>query len=384
MTTIAVFLPNWIGDVVMATPALRALREHFGSRAKLVGIMRPYVAEVVEGSGWLDENLYFQPHAKDGCLGMWELTRNLRRRDVELAIVFPNSFRSALLARMSGARQRIGYNLHGRGLLLSHRVPPPRQRGKLLPTSGIDLYLELAYRAGCPPQSRRTQLMTTADDERQVDDVFAALGFRGDERVVLLNPSGGGNSHSAVRGWPTPYFVELARQIVTRYDVHVLTLCGPREQSLVRQITRWANHPRIHSLADHPLAIGPLKACVRRGQLMVTTDTGPRHFAAAFDLPHIALCGPIDPRWSNNDHPREIHLTQELACRPCDKRSCKPGHRRCMRDLTVDTVFAAVEHQLSEDGLSELGGKVADAQQSAVRGRQDPDRPTYDIVTALE
>ncbi len=165
MMNIAVFLPNWIGDVVMATPALRALREHFGTQATISGVMRPYVAEVLEGTNWLDEQIFFHPRGQDDCLGMWQLTRKLRGRGIDLAVVLPNSFRSALLARTSGAKSRVGYNLHRRGWLLNRRVQPPRQRGRLLPTSGIDLYLELAYRAGCPLQSRRTQLETTVDDE---------------------------------------------------------------------------------------------------------------------------------------------------------------------------------------------------------------------------
>jgi heptosyltransferase-2 len=384
MKKIAVFLPNWIGDVVMATPAIRALHEHFGQQATLVGIMRPYVAEVLEGTGWIDENLYFHPRAKEGGLGMWQLVRDLRQRRIDLAIALPNSFRSALLAWLSGARRRIGYDLHGRGMLLNQRVPAPRQSGRLLPTSGIDLHLELAYQAGCPPHSRRTQLETTADDVQQADEAFAALGIGRQDPVVLLNPAGGGNSNSAVRSWPAAYFTELARLIVARYDVHVLTVCGPREESLARQITRAANHPRIHSLADHPLSIGPLKAVVRRGRLMVTTDTGPRHLAAAFDVPHIALCGPIDPAWSNNHHPREIHLMQDLACRPCDQRFCKPGHHRCMRELSVPTVFAAVEHQLREDGLREGEIGVEPVRHVALPARQDSGKATRDASTIVD
>jgi heptosyltransferase-2 len=310
------------------------------------------VAEVLAGTDWLDQHIPFHPRAQAGGMGMWQVVRQLRQQKIDLALALPNSFRAALLAWLSGARQRIGYDLHGRGLLLNHRVPAPRNGRQLRPTSGIDLYLELAARAGCPPQERRTELKTTSADEQCADRVFADLGIGGLDDVVLLNPAGGGNSQTAVRAWPEEYFVELARQIVAQFDVHVLTLCGPREQAVAARITRSANHPRVHSLADHPVSIGPLKACVRRGRLMVTTDTGPRHFAAAFDVPHIALCGPIDPGWSNNHHPREIHLLSDVGCRPCERRVCRPGHHRCMRELTVDVVFAAVEYQLQQDGVN--------------------------------
>src|SRR5437588_7982539 len=97
---VAVFLPNWIGDAVMATPALRALRTHFAD-ARLVGVMRPYVAGVLEGSDWLDEQLLTQ--------SVPSLAWKLRRRKVDLAILFPNSFRSALTAWLGGCKRRMGY-----------------------------------------------------------------------------------------------------------------------------------------------------------------------------------------------------------------------------------------------------------------------------------
>jgi heptosyltransferase-2 len=346
---IAVFLPNWIGDVVMATPLLRALRDYFGDGATLTGVMRPYVAEVLSGSAWLDEHLFLNPRAKQPGLGNWQLVRSLRHRRIDLAVLLPNSFRSALLAWLGGAKQRIGHDHQWRGLLLNRSAKPPRHGGKLMPTSAIDVYLDLAYQIGCPPQSRMTQLETTPDDEARAGEVFRALGIAAEDNVVLLNPAGGGNSESAVRGWPTQYFANLSRRIVADHDVHVLTVCGPREEKLARQIDELADHPRVHSLADHPVSIGPLKACVRRGRMMITTDTGPRHFAAAFDVPQIVLCGPIDPRWSEHRHPRETLLMQEIACRPCDKRFCPPGHQRCMKDLAVDRVYAAVAGELKRD-----------------------------------
>src|SRR4051794_15617687 len=105
---IAVFLPNWIGDAVMATPALRALRRHF-TDARMIGVLRPYITGVLQGSPWLDEQIHLNTKGKWSerwLSGAWKLRR--QRRD--LAVLFPNSFRSALVAWLGGCRERIGYN----------------------------------------------------------------------------------------------------------------------------------------------------------------------------------------------------------------------------------------------------------------------------------
>src|SRR5438876_2974026 len=115
--TIAVFWPNWIGDAVMATPAVRALHEHFPS-ARLVGVLRPYIAGVLEGSPWMDERIFLDTR------GPWSrrwpaVAAQLRRLDVDLAVLFPNSFRSALVACLGRSRRRVGYARYGRSLLLT-------------------------------------------------------------------------------------------------------------------------------------------------------------------------------------------------------------------------------------------------------------------------
>src|SRR5262249_6282330 len=119
---IAVFLPNWVGDAVMATPAVRALRRHFPA-ARLVGVLRPYVAGVLEGAPWLDAQILLDTR------GPWSrrwpaAALALRRHRPDLAILFPNSFRSAIVARLGGCKRRVGYARSARGWLLTDRLAP--------------------------------------------------------------------------------------------------------------------------------------------------------------------------------------------------------------------------------------------------------------------
>ena len=127
----------------------------------------------------------------------------------------------------------------------------------------------------------------------------------------------------------------------------MLIVCGPSEREDARWIAAEARHPSVFSLADVPLSIGLTKAAIRSAELLVTTDSGPRHFAAPFGTPVITLFGPTHIAWSETFSDRAEHLQLKLDCGPCQKRECPLKHHRCMAELSVDTVFAAVERQLT-------------------------------------
>lgn len=342
---LGIFLPNWIGDAVMATPTLRAVRGLVGAQGRLVGVMRPPVAEVLAGVPWFDEQILYAPGSDDPALRGWSLVRTLRRQRLDAVVLLTNSLRTGLLAWLSGARQRIGYVRYGRGPLLTHKLYAPREGGQWTPTSALDLYLETAYALGCPEQPRRVQLATTPADEQAADLAWRRLKLPEPERVVVLNSGG---AYGSAKHWPVGYFAALARRIATQLDRGVLVLCGPKERRQARQIVESAGHPRVVSLAEQPLSLGLSKACVRRARLMVATDSGPRHFAAGFDVPVVTLFGPTHIAWSENYHPRAVHLQREVPCGPCQKRVCPLEHHRCMRDLSVDEVFRAARFLLGE------------------------------------
>ena len=133
----------------------------------------------------------------------------------------------------------------------------------------------------------------------------------------------------------------------------MLVICGPDERSAAASIVRKAGHPRVFSLAEEQLSIGLSKACVNRAQIMVSTDSGPRHFAAAFNVPVVSLFGPTDPRWSINYHVGETRLFESLPCGPCQRRTCPLGHHDCMRNLSVERVFEAVQQKLTQSPKDE-------------------------------
>jgi heptosyltransferase-2 len=338
MRTVAVFLPNWIGDVVMTTPAVRALRSHFPS-ARLIAVAKPYVADTLAGSPWFDAAVPFDKRGPRDGRFLAALSR-LRRERIHAAVLFPNSLRSALLARLAGADRVVGFARYGRDPLLTDRLYPLRgPDGRPKPTPVIDDYNRLVRRLGVPDPGHRMELFTTRSDEIAADAAWTRLGLHRFGRVVGLNPGG---AFGAAKHWPVGHFADLARRLADRGD-GVVVLCGPAERAGAAAIARAADHSGVVSLADLPLSLGLTKAAVRRLGLLVTTDSGPRHFAAAFGVPVVTLFGPTHVAWTETFFPLAVHLQLDMPCGPCQRRACPLGHHRCMTDLTPAAVLAAAD-----------------------------------------
>jgi heptosyltransferase II len=238
---VAIFLPNWLGDLVMATPVLRALRRKFGNDAQLVGIMRPYLADLLTGTNWLDEQWFFDPWSLDRALHAWTVANRMRRERFDLAVLLTNSFRPALMSWWARAKQRIGYVRYGRGPLLTCKLYPCRQYGKILPEPVVESYLAIADALGCGDESYNLELAVTASDEESADGVFRRLGIRQDGRLILFNS---GSACSAARLWPAEYFGQLARRIIKQCDHDVLVMCGPKERDMANDVVKYSNSPR--------------------------------------------------------------------------------------------------------------------------------------------
>lgn len=331
----AVFCPNWIGDVVMATPALRALRQHFAG-ARLVGILKPYVSGVLEGGDWFDQVIFVHggPWSQSAFAAAWQL----RRIGIDLAVLFPNSFRAAWIAWLGGCKRRVGYARGGRSWLLTDRLPALRgPDGRFIPSPIIDAYNRLAEHVGCPRPGYRLILYTTAADESAAEELWQRYRLGEASCVVAFNP---GAAFGSAKHWPTEYFAELAQKLIDNRRAAVLVLCGPAERDLACEIVQRTQRPGIFSLADEKISLGLTKACIRRVDLLVTTDSGPRHFAAAFDRPVVTLFGPTHIAWTETYHPKAIHKQKAVDCGPCQRRVCPLDHR-CMKLLTPAEVYEA-------------------------------------------
>lgn len=342
---LALVLPNWVGDAVMATPALRALRTEF-RQAETVGVMSPVIADTLRGLDVCDRTLLHEPRGKSLAHRSAAVLSQLRGERCDVAVLFPNSWRSVWLAWRAGIPRRVGFQRDFRGVLLTDVLAPKPRK---VPHPVMDEYLRLAEYLECSQLPTTTELAVTDDDQAALDQFWSRqsteLRLRG---VIALNTGG---AYGPAKNWPREYFARLARKIVDELQHTVLVVCGPAERENSRVIVREAGRAEAVSLADEPLSIGLTKAAVRESRLLVTTDSGPRHFAQPFRVPVITLFGPTHPAWSDTHYDLAVPLQVDVPCGPCQQRECRLEHQRCLRDLTVERVFANVKRCLSTSAV---------------------------------
>ncbi len=163
------------------------------------------------------------------------------------------------------------------------------------------------------------------------------------EVIFFHTANGGGNS----RKWPDEHVVGLAQKLVRERDAAVVMLCGPGETEQARRLAHRANHALIHSMADQDLSLGVAKACIERADLLISTDSGPRHIGAALGTAVVGLCGPIDTAWTYSQHQNAVTVKAHgVECAPCNKLDCHRKTNECMLQLTVEHVYAAAVKRL--------------------------------------
>jgi heptosyltransferase-2 len=338
---IVVIMPRWVGDVVMATPLLRGLRRHFAGRARITGVMRPLASELLAGADWFDHTIRYDRFSTDSAIRFAAVARQLRADRPDVAIIVPNSLSSAALSVMGGARRRIGMAMHWRQWLLTDPVQPPRKGGRIEPFSSAAYPVWLAERLGVPPEPLRLELMTTVDDEIAADGVLTRLFPGRDGPLVILNDN---SSNGTSRAWGTDRLAKLAQWLAGRIShARILVHCGPGDRGHAADVVRTAADAAIQGVHDESqLPLGLSKALVRRSAAMVTSDSGPRHLAAAFGVPTVVMLGPTDPRLGRSMHDPVVEMRLDLPCSPCGQRFCPLGHHDCMRLLSVEDVGAHV------------------------------------------
>jgi heptosyltransferase II len=349
---ILVVQPSWVGDAVMATPTLRAIRELY-PKAHIAYMMKRYVKPLYTAIPWADQLITYRSGKtkKKAGKGLFDLSQRLRSAKFDLAILLPNSFQTALVCKMANIPRVVGYERDGRGFLLSDKLLPRKERGKFVPTPIVKYYMGLAHYLGSQARDLTLKLFVTDSEKREAADVLERAGLPRDiERpastgkppLILLNP---GAQFGAAKCWPAEYFATLADQLIGELNATILLSGAPREQRIIDTISRSMRHAPVNLLTSGS-TLGTLKEIVRRCDLMITNDTGPRHIAAAFDVPVVTLFGPTHPEWTEINFARERKLAVKVFCGPCQKKTCPLDHR-CMTRLTPAMVHEAAMQLLS-------------------------------------
>ncbi|HEY3205158.1 MAG TPA: lipopolysaccharide heptosyltransferase II [Thermoanaerobaculia bacterium] len=324
-TSRLIVAPNWLGDSVMSLPMLRAVRRAH-PQDRLAVLARRGPADIYRADGSADEVLVRSSLAAD-------LLR-LRRKRFDEIWLLPNSFRAALLAFLSGAPRRIGYETDRRAGLLSHALPrPPATRHQL---RDYDLLLKAH---GIAPDFDPPRLRVPEAAVRRANEALRLAGLSEGAPLVLLCP---GSASAETKRWPAARYAELADSLA-RQGLSCAVVVGPAEVRLAAKVTAAARSALPALGAD--LDSVELAALLARARVVVSNDSGPMHLAAAVGTPVVAFFGPTDPgRTAPSGSPVRV-LDRYVFCSPCYLERC-PYRHECMEEITVRDALRAVEELL--------------------------------------
>lgn len=332
---ILIWLPCPLGDAVLSTAALKAIVSA-NSANRIVFAATKAIADLLTPNEFANEWL---------ILGnsLSENVKAIKSFDFDSAILFKNSFESALTVWLAGIKTRIGYSRQGRGLFLSDRLIPPKKTfRKYMPLSMIDYYLAIAGWCGADVSDRKMTLSVDAEDTKSV--CFQIPLLNEDRLKVILVPGG---AFGPSKCWNWQNYAKTAKELIGRYHAAVFICAAPSqiEMQIAEKICSYCDGSVIN-LAKYNLSLPKIKAVFDKCDLVISNDTGPRHIAIALQKKVITIFGPNDPAWTQTGYKDEIQIVGKADCVPCAKKVCFQKEHLCMNSITIDMVLRAVEDLL--------------------------------------
>ena len=338
---------NWIGDSVMSLAALREVRRLY-PHDHLTLLVRDWVSGVFEGQGLVDEILPLE-NTSSHVRPFARLVSKIRHFDS--ALLFQNAFQAALVTRLAGIPERIGYKTDGRSLLLTHRARP---RIKELNRHQIYYYLDLLYQTGLSSQDYLhdphfkpdIHLKPTDDARLKAKQLLRSVGVSDGQPTILVNP---GAFYGSAKRWFTNRYAALADRLTEGDQAQVILVGSKDEKLIAEEIQSFTRQPVkiLTGQTDLPTLIGLLSQC----NLLLTNDSGPMHLAAALGTPQIAILGSTDEVATGPFSPRAQVIHKHVECSPCLLREC-PIDLRCFSQIEVDEVYETARAFLHNGHLS--------------------------------
>jgi len=334
---ILVWLPSPMGDAILCTPALRAIRRNFKS-GKICFFANPVVRGILSQCAMNDQ--WLEQQGKNPLA----IARELRKHRFTHAILFKNSFASALAVFLAGIPSRIGYARENRGFFLTGKIPPTRlPNGKFKPQSAVETYLAIARELGADAADRRLELSVEPSAKEALMIKLPELAGA-DGPIVVIVPGG---AFGPSKCWPNVRFAKTADWLIKNYNATVIISVAPNdtEKQIAAGICDLCRHKLIN-LGQRSLSTGELKALFSASDLVITNDTGPRHIAIALSRKVVTLFGPNDPAWTETEYENEIKIIGNVHCAPCGKPVCSKPRHYCMQAIDVETVCQAAGEML--------------------------------------
>jgi ADP-heptose:LPS heptosyltransferase len=350
---------GWIGDMILLTPTLRALR-HAYENSHITMLVRPLVQKLMIDNPYLDELMIYDKCGEDrGILKLFQLSQRLRELRFDLAIVLhPNSVRSALIPCLAGIPERIGSRINGRGVFLTRSVDDRDDIHE------VERYLRVLGLIGISNPNPNLEFWHTMEDRRAVERILTESGISNADILVGVNP---GTTWESKR-WELERFAEVIDALLKKYKARVVLTGSPAEKPLgdrIQELTskQPPNNPLTPFIKGEAFGNGDgkgeelvnlvgktdlrqLGALIERMSFYITCDSGPMHIAAAVNTPTIALFGPTSPIRHSPYGAGHVVIQKQIECSPCYERTCRRNYE-CMRAIEVKEVLRHAENLLS-------------------------------------
>jgi len=342
--------PDHLGDVLLTTPAIRALR-HANPNAEIHTLVGPWSADVIASYAEIDQVLTlpfpgFSRNPKKSWRSPYEIainmSRHLRRINYTSAVILrPDHWWGAMIAKLAGIPERIGYNHPDVSPFLTIKLKLQQQH-----TVIQNLRLVESWTGKLNPEQTTYSFPVETIDQAYVEGYLAEWGIKSNQPIFCIHPGTG----TWVKHWQEEKWSNVADILTEQLDAQVIFTGSANELPLVRRITSHMKQPAIIMVGD--TRIGQLAALFKRARVVLGPDSGPLHLAVAVATPTVALFGPADPiefgSWgAPNKH---FILTSDIACRPCrvlDWATDNPEFHPCLREITVARVLDAARRVAS-------------------------------------
>ncbi|MCD6153573.1 MAG: glycosyltransferase family 9 protein [Syntrophobacterales bacterium] len=327
-----------IGDVVHTLPSLAALRKLY-PKSHITWVVEEASSDIIRGHPYLDrviisrrkrwiENLKKFHDIKITISEIRLFIKTLRDRKYDLVIDFHGLSKSSMIVILGGGKRKLGYDSMQElsGLFLNEKIPEDMEK------HAVDRYLDFIRYLGTDIDNPEFYIPIEEENRTRVETLLKANGIDINEPFVTVNPV----AFWDTKLWEDVKFARLCDRIAEDLKQKVV-FTGNSGDGRIKHIQSMMNFPSVN--LEGQTTLKDLAYLYKLSVLLVTTDSGPMHIAAAMNAPTVALFGPTDPSRTGPYGKGHIVVRKKMSCSPCFLKQCDT--KRCMKEITVEEVFEA-------------------------------------------
>ncbi|MFC1632049.1 lipopolysaccharide heptosyltransferase II [Candidatus Omnitrophota bacterium] len=331
-----------IGDVLLSTPVIKALRKNF-PKSYIAMMVRPYAEDIVLGNPYLDEVIIYDKYGRQKSL--WRsliFAQGLRRKKFDLALVLHPTNRAHLVTFLAGIKSRVGYR-RNLDFLLTDKVEHEKQKGQRHETQYA---LDFIRRLGVQASGTDLFMPVRKDSEEYIQRLLENFGLESNQKLVAFHP--GASCPSKV--WSTERFAQVTNRLVEQFKVKPVIVAGPNDVEIGKKLAGLIRAECFDFSGR--TSVSQLASLLSRCALFISNDSGPVHIAAALGVPVVSIFGRRQPglsprRWGPTGK-SDLILHRDLGCQPCQAHNCHKGFA-CLAAVSVDAVSQAAEQLLKTE-----------------------------------